>query len=248
MPRAGGFRPPATSWDRVAVWGFSGCRVGWVRLDHYRTTPRVVLLGRLLACDTGAVSRANLDAATELRILELAAEGLSSRQISKRVGVPRSTVKRRIEAARVAEAELEAFTAGGKGGDDGDRDPWDDESDDPWADAARLELLAAQQQPAPREVAEPITYVGKDSGGKRWRDANNRSLNELGWYRFRSYVRYGLDDHDRADLIDAAMDAQIEEYNRVHGISVEEVQPLHSYTPLSYRGIGPPPMRSPFSP
>ena len=144
------------------------------RVDHLWTTPRVVPFSRLLVRDTRAVSRRNIniDADTELLILQLAAQGVSERQISKQTGVPRSTVKRRIDAAREAEAAE-------------DDDPWDgvDPRDVDGGELAMLRASATDVDPA--ALVPPFDFSHVDGGAVRWRDANGLVFGEMDLYRWR---------------------------------------------------------------
>ena len=128
---------------------------------------------------TEAMSSTNgLDPAIELEIYRLADEGYSSREISKRTGVPRSTVKRRVDARR---------DLGLKFADD------DDDSDLDAAELARLEALDSGQPVVPPitcvGVATTITEVkGWDAPqvGRelRYLDAEGHSLSTLDVYRY----------------------------------------------------------------
>ena len=120
----------------------------------------------------GAVSSRNvIDADTELMIVQLAGEGQSARQIAKRLGVSRSAVHRRIDAAREAEdVVLVAGLAAGLAAEE---------------DEERLERLAAVAVDDPTALALPFEYAGLVDGTVRWRDASGIVFGELDLYRWR---------------------------------------------------------------
>jgi len=135
----------------------------------------------------------------DARVWELHCQGLNVRAIAKRMGKDRNRVHRSITRQAEAAAAM------------------DDDSDDPWADAAvRLALMDAEN--ADYEPVAPFSFVGfGDDDGVRTRfaerrflDGNGRSANELDFWRYHTYMANEDGDYDGPQRIRDDMTTQIE--------------------------------------